>query len=65
VEADVEEARKLVYDLVGDESFPLGGLAVDDGTAVEALSSLEVSLEATREEEEGFFVKRSRVSGSP
>jgi hypothetical protein len=64
VEADVEEARKLVYDLVGDGDFPLGGLAVDDGTAVEALNSLGVSLEATRKEEEGFFVKRSCGSGS-
>jgi hypothetical protein len=54
VEADVEEASNLVYDLVGDDDFPLGGLAVDEGTAVEALNSLEVSLEATRRRKRDF-----------
>ena len=52
VEAALEEARLLGHDSVGDEDLLLGVLRGGDGVAVEALSSLGVTLEAAREESE-------------
>lgn len=52
VEAALEEARLLGHDSVGDEDLLLGVLRADEGVAAEALSSLEVTLEAAREESE-------------
>src|SRR5215210_8071010 len=52
VEAALEEARLLGHDSVGDEDLLLGVLRGGEGVAVEALSSLGVTLEAAREESE-------------
>jgi ATP-dependent Clp protease ATP-binding subunit ClpC len=52
VEAAVEEARMLGHDSVGDEDLLIGILRAGEGTAAEALSSLGVTLEGTREESE-------------
>ncbi len=52
VEAAVEEARMLGHDSVGDEDLLLGILRADEGIAVEALTSLGVTLEGAREESE-------------
>lgn len=52
VEAAVEEARMLGHDSIGDEDLLLGILRVDEGVAIEALSSLGVTLEGAREESE-------------
>lgn len=55
VESAVEEARLLGHDSVGDEDLLLGVLAADDGIAVEALSSLGMTLEDAREEAVRLF----------
>lgn len=52
VEAAFEEARMLGHDALGDEDLLLGILRADEGIAVEALSSLGVTLEKAREESE-------------
>jgi ATP-dependent Clp protease ATP-binding subunit ClpC len=52
VEAATEEARMLGHDSVGDEDLLLGILRADEGIAVEALTSLGVTLEGAREESE-------------
>jgi len=52
VEAAFDEARMLGHDSVGDEDLLLGILRADEGIAAEALSSLGVRLEGTREESE-------------
>jgi ATP-dependent Clp protease ATP-binding subunit ClpA len=52
VEAAFDEARMLGHDSVGDEDLLLGILRADEGIAAEALSSLGVTLEGTREESE-------------
>ena len=52
VVAAVEEARALGHDSIGDEDLLLGNLRVDEGMAAEALSSLEVTLEAARAQSE-------------
>ncbi len=52
VEAAVEEARMLGHDSVGDEDLLMGILRTDEGIGAEALSSLGVTLEGTREESE-------------
>ncbi len=48
----MEEARALGHDSIGDEDLLLGILRTDEGPAVEALSSLDVTLDAAREESE-------------
>lgn len=50
VEAAVEEARLMGHDSVGDEDLLLGILSTDKGEAAEALSSLGITLEESREE---------------
>jgi len=55
VEAALEEARLLGHDSVGDEDLLLGVLRDGEGVAVEALSSLGVTLEAAREESEALL----------
>jgi len=55
VQAAFEEARKLGHDSVGDEDLLLGILSTAAGIAAEALSSLGVTLEATREASEEMF----------
>lgn len=52
VEAAFEEARMLGHDALGDEDLLLGILRADEGVAVEALTSLSVTLEKAREESE-------------
>jgi ATP-dependent Clp protease ATP-binding subunit ClpC len=52
VEAALDEARMLGHDSLGDEDLLLGILRADDGIAAEALSSLGVTLEGSREESE-------------
>ena len=52
VEAAVEEARELGHDSIGDEDLLLGILRVGEGSAVEALTSLGVTLEAARKQSE-------------
>lgn len=54
VEAALEEARTLGHDSVGDEDLLLGILRAGEGLAAEALSSVEVNLEAAREESESM-----------
>ena len=44
-----DEARKLGHDFVGPEHVLLGLLAVGEGIAAEALESLDISLEETRD----------------
>jgi ATP-dependent Clp protease ATP-binding subunit ClpA len=55
VEAGVEEARLLGHDSVGDEDLLLGVLRSGEGIAVEALSSLGVTLEAALKESEAMM----------
>lgn len=52
VEAAEMEARMLGHDSVGDEDLLLGILAVYEGAATEALSSLGVTLQSARQESE-------------
>jgi ATP-dependent Clp protease ATP-binding subunit ClpC len=52
VQGAVEEARTLGHDSVGDDDLLLGILRADEGVAAEALSSLDVTLEAARQESE-------------
>jgi ATP-dependent Clp protease ATP-binding subunit ClpC len=56
VEAALEEAGALGHDSVGSEDLLLGVLRADDGVAAEALRSLGMSLEGTREEVRQQFV---------
>ena len=55
VEAAFEEARLLGHDSLGDEDLLLGILRAGDGIAAEALYSLGVTLEATRDESEAML----------
>ena len=55
VQAAFEEARMLGHDSLGDEDLLLGILRADEGIAVEALSSLGVTLEVARAESEGML----------
>ncbi len=55
VEAAFEEARMLGHDSLGDEDLLLGILRADEGVAAEALSTLGVTLEDTRDECEGML----------
>ena len=55
VQAAFEEARMLGHDSVGDEDLLLGILSADEGIAVQALSSLGVTLEEAREASEEMF----------
>jgi ATP-dependent Clp protease ATP-binding subunit ClpC len=50
VQAAFEEARMLGHDSLGDEDLLLGILRAREGIAVEALSSLGITLEGAREE---------------
>ena len=50
MQAAFEEARTLGHDSLGDEDLLLGILRADEGIAVDALSSLGVTLEGAREE---------------
>src|SRR5215203_2077741 len=52
VEAALDEARMLGHDSLGDEDLLLGILRADEGIGAEALSSLGVTLEGTREQSE-------------
>jgi len=52
VEAAFDEARMLGHDSLGDEDLLLGILRADEGIGAEALSSLGVTLEGTREQSE-------------
>lgn len=52
VERAVEEARALGHDSVGDEDLLLGILASGGGAAREALESLGITAESTREKSE-------------
>ena len=55
VNAAFEEARMLGHDSLGDEDLLLGVLRADEGVAVEALSSLDITLEGVREESRERF----------
>ena len=55
VDAAFEEARMLGHDALGDEDLLLGILRANEGIAAEALSSLGVTLEDTRDECEGML----------
>jgi ATP-dependent Clp protease ATP-binding subunit ClpC len=55
VHAAFEEARMLGHDSLGDEDLLLGVLRADEGVAVEALSSLDITLEGVREESQERF----------
>jgi ATP-dependent Clp protease ATP-binding subunit ClpA len=55
VRSAFEEARRLGHDSLGDEDLLLGILRADEGIAVEALSSLGVTLEEARDECEGML----------
>jgi ATP-dependent Clp protease ATP-binding subunit ClpC len=55
VRSAFEEARMLGHDSLGDEDLLLGILRADEGIAVEALSSLGVTLEEARDECEGML----------
>ena len=55
VQAAFEEARMLGHDSVGDEDLLLGILRAEEGIGAEALSSLGVTLEDTREESEAML----------
>lgn len=54
-EAAIEEARHLGHDSVGDEDLLLGILSVDDGVALQALTSLGVTSEAVRGQSEDLL----------
>jgi ATP-dependent Clp protease ATP-binding subunit ClpC len=55
VEAAFEEARMLGHDSLGDEDLLLGILRTDEGIAVDALTSLGVTLEDARGESEAML----------
>jgi ATP-dependent Clp protease ATP-binding subunit ClpA len=55
VRSAFEEARMLGHDSLGDEDLLLGILRADEGIAVEALSTLGVTLEEARDECEGML----------
>ncbi len=63
VKAAVEEARELGHDSIGDEDLLLGILRAGEGVAVEALSSLGVTLEAAREESEAMLSEALSLIG--
>jgi hypothetical protein len=61
-----EEARLLNHSFIGTEHILLGLIAERDGLAAEALSRLDISLEAVREEvEETIGMDGTAPSGSP
>jgi hypothetical protein len=55
----------LRYDSVGDEDLLLGILRADEGVAVEALSSLEVTLDTARGESEEMLSNTLSSVGMP
>ena len=57
VEAALQEARLLGHDSVGDDDLLLGVLRGGEGIAVEAHSSMGVTLEAAREESEAMLAE--------